>query len=85
MPQNDPENPPLTGKEVWSSGREQVLKRVAAHKAKCAARQDHDPKETPKQACVCLDCLCGVGGREISCHMEAEKCLTPATRPPKKP
>jgi hypothetical protein len=40
MPKNnsDPENPPFTGKEVWSSGREQILKRIATHKAKYAAQ-----------------------------------------------
>jgi hypothetical protein len=38
----DPDNPPLTGKEVWGSGREQ--KRIAAHKVKYAARQAQQAK-----------------------------------------
>jgi uncharacterized DUF497 family protein len=43
----DPDNPPLTGKEVWGSGREQILKRIAAHKAKYAARQAQQAKSQP--------------------------------------
>jgi len=40
---DDPDNPPLTGREVWGSGRAQIAKRIAAHKAKYAARQAQLP------------------------------------------
>lgn len=33
----DPDNPPLTGKEVWQSGREHILKKIADHQAKHTA------------------------------------------------
>jgi hypothetical protein len=48
MPKNnsDPENPPLTGKELRASGCEQILDRIAAHKAKYAAQL---AKFTPEQ------------------------------------
>lgn len=35
----DPDNPPLTGKEVWRSGKERILQRIADQKAKAAARK----------------------------------------------
>lgn len=38
-PRIDPDNPPLTGKEVWRSGKERILQRIADQKAKAAARK----------------------------------------------
>jgi uncharacterized DUF497 family protein len=43
----DPDNPPFTGKEVWGSGRAQILKRIAVHKAKYAARQAQAKSQPP--------------------------------------
>jgi hypothetical protein len=36
----DPDNPPLTGKEVWRPGGERIRERIAAHKAKVAKRKE---------------------------------------------
>jgi hypothetical protein len=44
----DPDNPPLTGKEVWGSGQQSIQNQIAKHKAKVAARKRQ--RQKPKAA-----------------------------------
>jgi uncharacterized DUF497 family protein len=42
----DPDNPPLTGKEIWRPAQEHIAQMIARHKARVAARktQGQNPK-----------------------------------------
>ena len=47
----DPDNPPMTGKEVWVPARQHFLKKYAEIKARIAARkhaEQTDRRPTPK-------------------------------------
>ncbi len=45
----DPDNPPLDGTEVWGSGRDRIMARIAAHAAARTARPIVNADLTPQQ------------------------------------
>jgi hypothetical protein len=45
-PPVDPDNPPLTGKEVWVPARAHFLKKYAEIKARIAARKQAEQEKT---------------------------------------